>query len=69
MSDFCRQCSIHIFGQDGRDLAGITTASEWREGRARTVLCEGCGPIQVDPDGRCVSADCDKQHGANPEAR
>jgi hypothetical protein len=27
------------------------------------VLCEGCGPIQVDNDGRCLSVDCDHQHG------
>jgi hypothetical protein len=26
------------------------------------VLCETCGPIQVDHEGHCVSTDCDGYH-------
>lgn len=58
MADFCKQCSIDMFGEDFRELAGITTEEEWRQGFAALVICEGCGPIQVDPNGWCVSKDC-----------
>ena len=51
MSDFCRQCSISIFGDDMRDLADMTTT-------VTLVLCEGCGMIQVDKDGKCVDDGC-----------
>jgi hypothetical protein len=54
MADFCKQCSIENFGEDYRDLAGITTQEDWEQGRACVVLCEGCGPIQVDPEGNCT---------------
>lgn len=43
MADFCRDCSISIFGDDSRDLADI--------GDNVGVLCECCGPIQVDING------------------
>lgn len=58
MADFCRQCSLRIFGRDFRELAGITTHEDWKVGKSCVVLCEGCGPIQVDPDGNCISKDC-----------
>lgn len=61
MADFCHACSIQIFGRDYRELAGITSAEAWAEGRAAVVICEGCGYIQVDPDGNCVSKDCLEQ--------
>lgn len=58
MADFCRACSLEIFGSDFRELAEITGREEWEQGRACTVLCESCGAIQVDPDGNCVSENC-----------
>lgn len=58
MSDYCRACSEDLFGRDYGEMAGLTSPADWAAGRAAIVLCEGCGPIQVDPDGRCVSADC-----------
>lgn len=62
MADFCKQCSIDIFGADHKELAGITKPEDWSEGKAVVVICEGCGPIQVDPDGRCISEDCIGEH-------
>ena len=62
MADFCRQCSIRIFGEDYHDLAKITTPEDWTQGKSAVVLCEGCGPIQVDPEGNCISKDC-LEHG------
>lgn len=58
MADFCKQCSIDLFGSDYEDLAGITIPEEAAKGFYCCVLCEGCGPIQVDPAGKCVSKDC-----------
>lgn len=67
MADFCKQCSIDHFGKDFRELADITKPDHWQAGMAVTTICEGCGPIQVDPDGNCVSPDCacagQKGHG------
>lgn len=39
-------------------MAGITDPESWMRGEAVPVLCEGCGPIQVDPAGNCVSPNC-----------
>lgn len=58
MADFCKQCSIDLFGQDYGDLKGITKQNDWENGGACVVICEGCGFIQVDPEGNCVSQDC-----------
>lgn len=61
MSDFYKQCSIDIFGEDYHDMAGITHVEEEREGKYRWVLCEDCGSIQVNSLGECVST-CSKDH-------
>lgn len=63
MADFCHQCSITSFGEDFKDLAGITKPEDFAQGKSCVVLCEGCGPCQVDPDGRCISDDCAEKHG------
>lgn len=58
MADFCKACSIRIFGNDFGDLSGITQTEHWENGRAALVICEGCGVIQVDPEGNCVTENC-----------
>lgn len=59
MADFCKACSDKLFGPGmPPDLGGITKEPEWLQGLAVSVICEGCGPIQVDPEGNCVSQDC-----------
>lgn len=58
MADFCRQCSIDLFKEDFRDLAGLTEKKDWELGRAAAVICESCGFIQVDPEGNCASSGC-----------
>lgn len=72
MADFCKQCSIDTFGRDTKDLAGVTDKAAWENGKAIVVICEGCGFIQVDPDGNCVSTDClqngKKGHGGKWKA-
>lgn len=51
MADFCKQCSINLFGEDSKDLAlgPLPPGYYWY------VICEGCGFIQVDALGRCVT--------------
>ena len=48
MSDFCKECSEKLFGEDFRDLA-----SNLRR-RGAYVLCEGCGWIVVDHNGKRI---------------
>lgn len=62
MADFCNQC-LDELGLPRGDLAGITSPADWAEGRAVRVICEGCGFVQVDPDGNCVTVDCLRKHG------
>jgi hypothetical protein len=62
MADFCNQCSEDL-GLPPGDMKGITKPEDWAKGMSVVVLCEDCGPIQVDPDGNCISTDCYKKHG------
>ena len=63
MASFCKQCSIANFGEDFGDLKGITHPEDWEKELACVVICEGCGFIQVDPEGNCISKDCLEKHG------
>lgn len=67
MADFCKQCSIEIFGEDFGDLANLGGEIKLEPGYYWGALCEGCGPNYVDDEGKCVSLDCAYQHGANDE--
>lgn len=64
MADFCKQCSITNFGEDFNDLAGLSTEADTQRGLYAVVLCEGCGPTQVDHTGRCIVSDCAEKHNA-----
>ena len=59
MSDFCKQCSIYMFGEDFKDLANLIT----KDYKIATVICEGCGVIEVNKEGECVTKNCFKLHG------
>ena len=61
MADFCKQCSIEIFGEDSKDLANLRKET-LLEGYGLLVLCEGCGFTMVDNDGKCILVKCPK-HG------
>jgi hypothetical protein len=63
MADFCKQCSLEIFGKDYKDMAGLSTEEHTKKGKFAIVLCEDCGATQVDHDGVCISKDCLKKHG------
>ena len=58
MADFCKQCSIREFGEDYEDHKGLSTLENDKEGLYPTVICEGCGVIQVNSEGQCISPDC-----------
>ena len=63
MADFCKQCSMDLFGEDYFELAGLSTKEDTAEKLYPIVLCEGCGPCQVDHTGQCISTGCLKSHG------
>lgn len=65
MADFCNQCSKAIFDEEIGDLAGITTPEQEARDLYAVVICEGCGIIQVDAKGNCVSPDCLEAHGTH----
>lgn len=70
MADFCKQCTKDLFGAKysaNNDFVGLTKQEDWEEGLSVVVLCEGCGPIQVDPVGCCISQNCFKRHGKKEE--
>ncbi|EMI5828429.1 TPA: hypothetical protein ACP7Q5_004906 [Escherichia coli] len=56
MADFCSHCSILMWGEDTGDFRGIGPVAD-DDGRPwyYTVLCETCGPIQVDGNGARVT--------------
>lgn len=64
MADFCKQCSVEMFGQDFGDLANISKEQDTANKKYPVVLCEGCGPIQVDHEGNCISPDCLEKHSS-----
>ena len=53
MADFCKQCADDL-GFSGSDLV----FPNLRKGLYVIALCEGCGCIQVNSKGECISADC-----------
>lgn len=52
MADFCKECSIEMWGTDTKDLPGLITPEEVAEGLGAVVICEGCGVIRVDHEGK-----------------
>jgi hypothetical protein len=67
LADFCKACSVDNFGKDCKELAGLVDEDHITS----LVICEGCGLIHVDSNGRCVSLNCMEKgkegHGCNPE--
>lgn len=59
MADFCQECSIDMFGKDFGDLAHAgardLTQEELNKGEGWVVLCEGCGWITVDNEGKRIN--------------
>lgn len=62
MAEFCKQCSEELFGQDFGDLSGLSTDQHDKDKLYCCVICEGCGAIQVNSKGECISKDCLKNH-------
>jgi len=58
MADFCKACSITLFDKDFGEMAGLSTEQDTKDKLFVLVLCEGCGAIQVDHTGTCISDDC-----------
>lgn len=59
MADFCTQCSLMMFNKDFGELAGLSTEEDTNNKLYCHALCEGCGSIQVDHTGKCISDYCE----------
>jgi hypothetical protein len=56
MADFCRAHSFEVWGFDARDLAGLTSEEETKNGVYAKALCESCGEyVMVDHRGIAVT--------------
>ena len=52
MADFCKDCSIAIFGRDFGEMAHLLPKDQYTEEMGALVLCECCGLIVVDYEGK-----------------
>lgn len=62
MSSCCKQCSIVMFGKDSKDFANLSDEQDTAAGFYPIVLCEGCGPTEVNHLGECIVDDCLVDH-------
>lgn len=67
MADFCYQCSMNFFREDFKDLHGLVTEEQYKRGLVVKVLCEGCGPTEVNHRGVCVSKHCTMHNIRHPD--
>jgi len=51
---------MKMWGEDTGDLAGLISESESEQGLVALVICESCGPTQVDHTGECVLENCEE---------
>ena len=52
MAHFCEKCTSELFGGEiENDFKGLITQKEIDDGYVVRVLCEGCGTVEVDPEG------------------
>ncbi len=54
MADFCKECSLEIFGEDLGDLADLIEPVIVDLGFGYLALCERCGWILVDDRGKKI---------------
>ena len=57
MAEYCAQCAKTYNMRNG-------FINECKPNFLALVICEGCGPIQVNHKGECVSHDCDNGNHA-----
>lgn len=58
MADFCKQCSIEMFGKDYMELANLGPVDTLTPGEGWVALCESCGHTVVAQDGTCIADWC-----------
>lgn len=67
MADFCQECSFKVWGRDTKDLAGLISEVEVKQGLSVVVLCEGCGSILVDHNGKRIEIEQEESNMATLE--
>ena len=55
MAEFCKECAKEMWGDSvPSDFKEMITAEQIDDGYVMEVLCEGCGWIYVDEDGKRI---------------
>ena len=55
MANFCYDCTFHLFGDGSRnDFVDMLSKEDVARGYLVTVLCEGCGHIMINHNGKKV---------------
>lgn len=62
MAEFCKQCSLEVWGEDTKDFVDRITEKDVAAGFIAVVTCEGCELTYVDHEGICKNPRCSK-HG------
>lgn len=52
MAEFCKECSINMWGRDLGEFSNLISEDKVKEGYGALVCCEGCGVIRVDHTGK-----------------
>ncbi|GEM_PF-3445551 len=52
----CKSCSIANHGLDREDFAGFLAPALAAEGYGLLAVCEECGPVLVDGDGKRIAS-------------
>jgi hypothetical protein len=66
VADFCKQCSVELFGEDTKDLAGLISQEDAANGLGALAICEDCGNpagILVNDKGECLGGNDCRKHG------
>lgn len=58
MADFCQTCSLASFGTDFQELAKLMPPEKYDAEHGALALCECCGPVVVDYNGKRMTEDC-----------
>jgi len=68
MADFCMQCSVELDAPlhwTDLSLPQSSAALRFSNLALQYCLCEGCGMIVADANGRCVDAQCSRHGSVN----
>tara|TARA_R110002020_G_scaffold32681_2_gene100241 strand:- start:3242 stop:3448 length:207 start_codon:yes stop_codon:yes gene_type:complete len=64
MAEFCLECHLELFGNEIEcGLSGLISEEYVKDGYALPVLCESCGFIYVDHNGKKIDVSDENEDG------